>query len=391
MGIAKGELINGTNKKAAKEGKSEIVRKNCYLSIFSGCKIPVDVSIYGYKYMCVAIQIACEKVDVTIVSPPRELILSYWLELYFELMISFLESGITPIPTFDGKPFRLKDETAEERRAKFLKEDEQIIALRTKMASGDLTKNTREALKRAVTNHIIFLEGDWNMLKEMFKAMGLPVVQKDFEAEAVGARLCRRGIAPAIATDDSDCLAHGAPIMIRKVKKSYMMGQPFHECQCIIRNDLLEVLELDEMQFLDFCILIGTDYNKRIKGIGFVKGLTFIRDHGNLEAAVAVLSTKNDLTGHRLNEAAIRHEIRGYFADELDFQIVETLVMNYEETNYELWVKSLCSEIVREKVMRLFAGGLELLVNFNQKFARMQKFVLVPKEDSDEQQGICST
>jgi flap endonuclease-1 len=41
-------------------------------------------------------------------------------------------------------------------------------------------------------------------------------------------------------------------------------------------------------QFIDLCIMCGCDYASNIRGIGAVRALNLIKQHGSLEAAVAV-------------------------------------------------------------------------------------------------------
>lgn len=54
--------------------------------------------------------------------------------------------------------------------------------------------------------------------------------------------------------------------------------------------ELAKVLEENGLesreQLIDLCILIGTDYNVGIRGIGPKKGLKLIKEHGTLERAL---------------------------------------------------------------------------------------------------------
>lgn len=51
---------------------------------------------------------------------------------------------------------------------------------------------------------------------------------------------------------------------------------------------ILQELELDMDKFIDLCIMCGCDYANNIRGIGAVRALSLIKQHGSIEAAVKV-------------------------------------------------------------------------------------------------------
>lgn len=55
---------------------------------------------------------------------------------------------------------------------------------------------------------------------------------------------------------------------------------------------LLEDLGLTAEQFIDLCILCGCDYMGTIPGIGPVKALALIKEHGNIEEVVKNIDTE---------------------------------------------------------------------------------------------------
>ena len=94
--------------------------------------------------------------------------------------------------------------------------------------------------------------------KELFDILGIPYFQAPVEAETTCADLCKRGFVDYVVSEDSDVLAYGAPFLITKINTS--------EDTCVIVNysAILNSLEFTPEQFLDFCIMCGTDYNKNI-------------------------------------------------------------------------------------------------------------------------------
>jgi flap endonuclease-1 len=55
--------------------------------------------------------------------------------------------------------------------------------------------------------------------------------------------------------------------------------------------DIRTVLELDRASFIDFALLLGTDFSQRIKKVGPARALKFIKAHGSIERVVE-LETK---------------------------------------------------------------------------------------------------
>jgi flap endonuclease-1 len=51
---------------------------------------------------------------------------------------------------------------------------------------------------------------------------------------------------------------------------------------------LLGELDITMEQFIDVCIMCGCDYASNIRGIGAVRALALIRQHGSLEKALQV-------------------------------------------------------------------------------------------------------
>jgi 5'-3' exonuclease len=51
---------------------------------------------------------------------------------------------------------------------------------------------------------------------------------------------------------------------------------------------LLAELDLTMDQFIDLCIMCGCDYANNIRGIGAVRALSLMKQHGSIEAVVKV-------------------------------------------------------------------------------------------------------
>ncbi len=50
--------------------------------------------------------------------------------------------------------------------------------------------------------------------------------------------------------------------------------------------EIREGLQLSRPRFVDFALLLGTDFSERIKNVGPARALKFIKEHGTIEAIV---------------------------------------------------------------------------------------------------------
>ncbi|GAW80505.1 endonuclease [Plasmodium gonderi] len=79
-----------------------------------------------------------------------------------------------------------------------------------------------------------------------------------------------------VVSDDTDALAFGAPNLIRFImnkKKRHIIN----------KDELLNELNINYEQFIDFCILSGCDYSAKIPGIGPVKAHEIIKKYKTIE------------------------------------------------------------------------------------------------------------
>lgn len=355
------------------------------LSQFRGHTVAIDVSIYGYIYMAVSNKEACKYIDILREEPSRSNLRSYWLERYFNFAMMFLENGITPIMVFDGKPFARKKKTKEKREEDKVERSKTIGELREQI---EHTYNEQLFLKlrSAMENQIFHEKDDWDVLETMFRTMGLPVVRgsgADYEAEAICARLLHSGYASAVVTEDSDALAHLSKIVIMDINRDNS-DRADHQCTCVFLDEVLETLRMTHLQFVDFCLMCGNDYIDRIRLIGFVKAMELIQIHKNIEnALVALQKKKKDLHQYELSNLDIVREVRGYFLSKLDITLDNMPIVMYRD-NLDNFFSEAFVGYNKTRMMSKLPFVTNLLREFNQNFATLQKFVLVVKEGIDE-------
>src|SRR5262249_58160086 len=125
--------------------------------------------------------------------------------------------------------------------------------------------------------------------RELLRLMGLPVIQAPGEGEAQASHMAAKSSVWAAASKDYDCLLFGAPRLVRFLTIS---GKEFLPSRGAFRpitpelidvNRMLSALEITREQLVDVGILVGTDFNPGIKGIGPKKALALVREHGSIE------------------------------------------------------------------------------------------------------------
>jgi len=125
--------------------------------------------------------------------------------------------------------------------------------------------------------------------KQLLKLLGLPFLQAPSEAEAQTAQMAKKGDVWASSSRDYDSLLFGAPRLLRYLTIS---GREFLPSKGISRPLKPELINLKRFlshhkitheQLIDIAILIGTDFNEGIKGIGPKSALKLLRRHGRIE------------------------------------------------------------------------------------------------------------
>ena len=218
----------------------------------------------------------------------------------FHRTANMIEAKIRPVYVFDGKPHPLKAKTLEERRKrKELAQKEWEEALE----AGDLEKAKTKAQQTSrLTDEMI------NQSKQLLEALGIPYIQAPGEGEAQASIMVKKGDAYAVGSQDYDCLLFGSPILIRNLTSQGKRKLPGKEAYAEVYPKQirlapnLKTLGISHEQLVDMAILIGTDFNDGIKGIGPKKSLGLIKKSGNIENLIKTLDTKNNISSEEIKE-----------------------------------------------------------------------------------------
>lgn len=242
--------------------------------------------------------------------------------------VNLIEAGVLPAYIFDGIPSEMKAETVIERSERRAKAQEEWKEAK---ARGDYAAAFTKATQSSrITNEIV------SSSKVLLTHMGIPVVQAPEEGEAQAAYMASRGDVWAASSQDFDSLLFGAPRLVRNLTLTGRRKLPNGRYKTI-RLEILELgkvleeLGINREQLIDVCILMGTDYNKGINGIGPKKGLKLILEHGDLESALMAI-------GEDVERYA---EIRRLF---LEFERTDDYDLSWRRPNGRRVVDLLCGK-----------------------------------------------
>lgn len=257
---------------------------NVHLSEFRYKKISIDTSLYMCMYKAKYGEAG-------------------WLRGFIKLVSCLRDNEIHCVFIYDTGAPPEKEETKKARRENRQKMDEKIYNLQEHITdyhvSGsvtDLLVQFQEKRKlhsllnskiniKAIENEVekmkkqsfIVTKEDFETTKKVFDILDVPYIDAPLEGEQLCSDLCIQGKVHAVLSEDSDVLAYGTPIFLTKINTGT------GTCVCIRYEELLKEMELTTEQFLDFCIMCGTDYNKNIFKVGPVKAYNLIKEHGSIE------------------------------------------------------------------------------------------------------------
>jgi len=203
---------------------------------------------------------------------------------------NFVAAGIKPAFVFDGEPPRLKARTIVARgeiKRRAEREWREAVEI------GDLaTARTKAMQTSRLTEEMV------DQSKRLLDLLGFPWVQAPAEGEAQASAMARTGVAYAAASQDFDSLLFGSPRLVKNLaitgrrklprKDVYVDVQP----EEISLEATLANLGITREQLVDMGLLIGTDFNEGVKGIGPKKALALIKKHGSLEPALEELGVE---------------------------------------------------------------------------------------------------
>jgi len=264
-----------------------IVKKKIQLRDLRGKSLAVDANNVLHQFL------ALIRTRTTFpLMGPNGIITSHLVGLLYRTVHLISKYHLTLVFVFDGKPPPLKRREIEKRRR--IKE-KALIEWQRSLEKGDYA----EAFSKAVMTGSLTSEMIEDA-KKLLELLGIPYVQAPAEAEAQAAYMAKRGDVWASSSRDYDSLLFGTPRLVRYLTiegKEFLpsrgVSRPL-EPELIILEEMLSKIGITREQLIDLAILIGTDFNDGIKGIGPKTALKLIKKYGKIERLPLKIREKID-------------------------------------------------------------------------------------------------
>jgi len=301
-----------------------IVKETLALQSLAGRRLAVDA--HGELYQFLAL---IRQRDGVPLMDERGRVTSHLVGLFFRTTRLVAELGLELVFVFDGPPPPLKRAEIESRRRTRERYEAETAEAR---ARGDLA---RAYSKSTMTSRLTReMAGE---ARELLRLLGIPTIEAPGEGEAQAAFMAARGDAWAAASKDYDALLFGTPRLLRFLTFSGREFLPSTSSfrpitpELIVAESLLDAHGISREQLVDLAILVGTDFNPGIKGIGPKKALQLVRRYGAIEAMPDELRLQ-------VSEYA---EVRRIY---LEPQVTSDYSFRFGEPDEEAVVRFLCDE-----------------------------------------------
>ena len=206
---------------------------------------------------------------------------SHLVGLAFRTTRLVADFHIRTVFVFDGSPPSLKRREVERRRALREKAEEEYAAA---LRRGEYAEAFSKAVMTGRLTPDLVADS-----KRLLDLLGIPWIQAPGEGEAQAAYIARRGDVWAVNSRDYDSLLFGAPRLVRYLT---IQGREYLPSKGVSRRLEPEVIDLEAFlghhgitreQLIDLAIIIGTDFNDGVKGVGPKTALRLVKEHGRLE------------------------------------------------------------------------------------------------------------
>lgn len=245
---------------------------------------------------------------------------------------NLMEIGAKVAYVFDGVPPVLKD--AEIKRRSKGKQRARVM-YRKALEEGKVEEARTYA--QATSRIESYMETD---SKHLLTLMGIPWVQAPSEGEAQAAYMTKKGITDFCASQDYDSLLYGAPTLLRNVAISGRRKLPKRPVYVDVAPEIVELqtvtskLGISYEQLIDIGLLVGTDYNPGVKGIGPKTALKLIKEHGTIDdmPKAVVAGTQQSLDLKRIKNMFLHPKV------------TDNYNLNWNEPEEDSLVRFLCGE-----------------------------------------------
>lgn len=277
------------------------------------CFKPIHFS--SFKYKCLAI----DMMNLLYIHKARNN--RDWMKNILIFLNKLQYYYVHPVCVFDGKSHPLKRQTIQKRKDERSKGIFRINSIRESLQNykktkliddilfnfiknkpefvSQLSNNTlivdriEEYLDKQINNYSLYFSNeDIENIKELIKSMGITVITAKYDGEALCSYLSKIGKVEAVITNDSDVFFFGCKNVICKFIDDGGL--------LLSIESVLEKMNINYEQFIELCILCGTDFNESTKGYGFIRSLALIQKYETLEKLMTEIDVS--LTFELINE-----------------------------------------------------------------------------------------
>ncbi len=198
----------------------------------------------------------------------------------FYRTIELIQHGIKPIYVFDGIPSMLKQKTIQ---ARIQKRESAYSAWQTAVAEGDMEKARSYAERSTRINKDIVASA-----KQLLDYMGVGYINAPSEGEGEASYLSMKNLVYAAVSQDYDTLLFGSKNIIRNIAISGRRKLPKKDIYISINTELINLEEtlasigITRQQLIWVGIMLGTDFNAGIKGIGPKTAIKIVKQSNSL-------------------------------------------------------------------------------------------------------------
>ena len=291
-----------------------------------GRSFAVDANNYLYQFLSLI-----RMPDGTPLQDSRGNITSHLAGLMFRSTRLIHDYDMQLVFVFDGKPPQLKQREIMKRREMRQKA---TAEWQNALRKGDYaTAFSKAVMTSRLTQPLV------EDAKTLLALLGIPFVQAPSEAEAQSAYMAMEGDVWAASSKDYDSLLFGAPQLVRYLTIS---GREFLPSKGISRLLKPELIELNKLlrsygitreQLVDMAILIGTDFNEGVKGIGPKTALNLIQKHGNIQNLPAEIRSRIEAQNHEA--------VQTFY---MQPEVTEDYTTKYSEMNEDALYEFLCGQ-----------------------------------------------
>lgn len=285
---------------------------------------------------------------------------SHLVGLAFRTTRLILDYGMSLVFVFDGKPPSLKMGEIEKRREARRKAEREY---REAVERGDLPAAfSRAVMTGGLTMDLV------DDAKRLLDLLGIPWVQAPSEGEAQAAYMARQGHVWASNSKDYDSLLFGAPRLIRFLSISGREWLPSKGRARRVYPELIDLekfldhLGINREQLIDLGILVGTDFNDGIKGVGPKTALKLVREHGRIEDMPPGIREKLPDTVNRIRDLYLNPDVTDDYSvqqgvlqeEELDAFLVSE--RNFSTKRVQTLINRMRSSAAQKSLNEFFGG-----------------------------------